>query len=504
MSKSEELLEDGGRPELTLQQYVKALREELRQQLQETERRQEEELQRRIHQNALLSTERPPPALASSTSRERCPVRTQPRERCASCKTTQEIREEEATAECQKKFCALPVPGHVGRPVYREMMELRERERKQRNQERRLFLLSTLKPFGFQEREKEKREKLLAASEQVAEEQKNSVTPARKPPSRDMKHSPDAEPEERQAVIRKVHTQTAAVRQETPTRSGSPKLRTAERTRRERLGFLDQTLSFQPKIIREVPDFSRLHKALQKEAPQKTASKDGIKCQPFNLRTAELPARKSRLSLETSQVPKISNLSRSKSLGALTSISAATLPTYITDAVRKRSEVIRRSVEMRESRNQESERWLKSYQLRSEAMRKTVARHAKLLDPHSSLKEVYNEKLQRHRAADQQRMREYARELGLMRARVRERPYLFEQVKQKTARAQAEQIFRNTLQKASLKEEFVEETAEAHSCEDDTDTSDSGAPHREENVDDGEKIEDVEEKSVKSKGEEMP
>lgn len=30
-------------------------------------------------------------------------------------------------------------------------------------------------------------------------------------------------------------------------------------------------------------------------------------------------------------------------------------------------------------------------------MKKTVALHAKLLDPHSSLKEVYNEKLQHHR-----------------------------------------------------------------------------------------------------------
>lgn len=59
----------------------------------------------------------------------------------------------------------------------------------------------------------------------------------------------------------------------------------------------------------------------------------------------------------------------------------------------------RKSMEMRDSKNQESADWLKKYQLRSQAMKRTVALHAKLLDPHNSLKEVYNEKLQHHRWA---------------------------------------------------------------------------------------------------------
>lgn len=54
-------------------------------------------------------------------------------------------------------------------------------------------------------------------------------------------------------------------------------------------------------------------------------------------------------------------------------------------------------MEMQESRNQESSDWLRKYQMRSEAMKRTVMLHAKLLDPHRSLKEVYNEKLQHHR-----------------------------------------------------------------------------------------------------------
>ncbi|XP_071402533.1 protein FAM161B-like [Centroberyx affinis] len=148
-------------------------------------------------------------------------------------------------------------------------------------------------------------------------------------------------------------------------------------------------------------------------------------------------------------------------------------------------------------------------------MKKTVAIRAKVLDPHSSLKEVYHEKVQQHREADQQRMREYMRELRDMKARVTVRPYLFEQVKQRNAKAHAEQTYRNKLKKAGLNEHFVEAngqavevTSETSRSEDDTDVDNRSTENeihiREENVDDGEKIEDVEEKSVKSKGEAMP
>lgn len=54
-------------------------------------------------------------------------------------------------------------------------------------------------------------------------------------------------------------------------------------------------------------------------------------------------------------------------------------------------------MEMRDSKNQESVDWLRNYQMRCQAMKKTVTLHAKLLDPRSSLKDVYDEKLQNHR-----------------------------------------------------------------------------------------------------------
>lgn len=56
----------------------------------------------------------------------------------------------------------------------------------------------------------------------------------------------------------------------------------------------------------------------------------------------------------------------------------------------------RKSMELRESKNQETADWLRSYQMRSQAMKKSVALHAKFQDPHSSLKDVLNENLKRH------------------------------------------------------------------------------------------------------------
>lgn len=96
-------------------------------------------------------------------------------------KTTQMKREEEDEAECRRKFCALPVPRHVTQPLFEQMMELREMDRKQGHEERKEFLLSIQKPFSFQEREKEKREKLVALLKQVSLDHENDMSPAREP-----------------------------------------------------------------------------------------------------------------------------------------------------------------------------------------------------------------------------------------------------------------------------------------------------------------------------------
>lgn len=51
-------------------------------------------------------------------------------------------------------------------------------------------------------------------------------------------------------------------------------------------------------------------------------------------------------------------------------------------------------MEMRDKKNQESADWLKAFNMRSEAMKRSIRVHAKLLEP----KEVLSDKLQQHRS----------------------------------------------------------------------------------------------------------
>lgn len=249
MSKLDSLVQDGLRSELILQQHLKVLSETLQQQLQETEGRLSEELERRIHLNAELSTDQDCCDENQGNHQGRYafsddiylsqlellfktfyPFRHVGMRRCTSTsaltsdktslqhprhtetlnatsfdwlsrknlkpKTTQMRKEEEDKVECQKKFSAVPVPSHVTQPLYREMMEQREMRRKQGHEQRREFLSSIQKPFSFhlQEREKEKKEKQVTVLNQVSQDQKNKAAAVRKPPPRKERKEPRDEP----------------------------------------------------------------------------------------------------------------------------------------------------------------------------------------------------------------------------------------------------------------------------------------------------------------------
>lgn len=56
-------------------------------------------------------------------------------------------------------------------------------------------------------------------------------------------------------------------------------------------------------------------------------------------------------------------------------------------------------MEMRDTKNQESEAWLNTYSMRSQAMMKSITLRAKLLDLNSNLKEVHGDKPQHYRSA---------------------------------------------------------------------------------------------------------
>ncbi|XP_036397397.1 protein FAM161B [Megalops cyprinoides] len=374
-------------------------------------------------------------------------------------------------AECQKQFRAAPVPGHVFLPLYHDITEVREQVRKAGIEQRQEFLLSIQKPFSFVEREEKKKTEMKQqlCSPALLPQTTKSIE-VRIPIPKAVLDPGVSEHLKEKELHRKIRIQIRAQDMlrssmapiKTQVSRGDEEKRSSHRTRKEVLGFLDEKPSFQPRTNPQVPEFDKLHKALQKEALKRTEQKDVTRCQPFQLRTSALPPRRRQKTPEPSQDSGgKTDLKRSHSFSGITSLSTDTLPTYITDAARKRGSAIRRSMEEKMRKESENAHWMEQHKVRSQAMKSMVTSRARAVDPHKSLKEVYHEKLKQHRETDQKRMREYKRELHEMKTRVKVRPYLFEQVTQKNAKSGAERRYRDTLEQAGLNEHFVRQKGES-------------------------------------------
>ncbi|XP_053119807.1 protein FAM161B isoform X2 [Hemicordylus capensis] len=310
--------------------------------------------------------------------------------------TTTYKRQSQEEAECQKQFRAQPVPAHVYLPLYQEIMEKNEIRRQVETQKRRELLLSMQKPFSFQEKEEKRKETIRQKILEMLAPVEKSVSKVRK----------------------KI-----------------------------------------PKSIYE-PVFGDklkgLYWAFQREALCKREIKEATHSKPFRLRTSNLRCKHQVPNkMMDFQQPSKTPIQRSRSLTCLSSLSSNTLPVHITDAARKRESAIKRLQEDKTYRENEGLRWAELQRKKSQAMLWSVNCRAKAMDPHTSLKETHKEKLKQHWQNDRKRTKEYKKELEEMKMRVKNRPYLFEQVTKHGARQEAQRLFRDTLQQFGLNEEFV-------------------------------------------------
>ncbi|GAA6096547.1 protein FAM161B isoform X1 [Tachysurus ichikawai] len=374
-------------------------------------------------------------------------------------------KEELDWAECQKQFRVSPVPEHMSKILYDDIVKEQERVRQEGRQQRKDFLLSIQKPFRFHQIEERTRDrtKLENGADKLRENKKDDKKKSFKLKAvTDPAISEQLKEKEQERKIRiQARAQEILRASSAPIQSLSSRAehwaRSSQRTKSKVQGFIEQSPSFRPKINAKVPDFDKLHKAFQKEAMERTERREITLCQPFQLRTSALQPRHSRGSGDKIQKYSDMNiLKRSNSFSGLTSLSRDFLPTYMNDAARKRSMAIRKSQERREI-NEQNE-WMKQYRMNSESMSRGIVARAKVMDPHKSLKEVFQEKLKQHRKSDQERVKDYKKELREMKARVSARPYLFEQVSQRNAKSDAERRYRSTLEQEGLDEHFVRST----------------------------------------------
>ncbi|EGW01645.1 protein FAM161B isoform X1 [Cricetulus griseus] len=371
-------------------------------------------------------------------------------------------------AECFRQFRAQPVPAHVYLPLYQEIVERKEAQRRAGIQKRKEQLLSSMKPFSFLENKDQQKE----AAPQT---DSAAVAQAKVPPKKNTRRIPKAilEPAlgdklQEAELLRKIRIHIRAINMlqmaSSPISTSSSRApRTATRTREEKLSFLQTEFEFRPRVNPVVPDYEGLYQAFQKRAAKRRETRETTRNKPFLLRTANLchtprpcdatTAEEGRMKTQKSPQPAATPLPRRHSLSAVASFSANTLPVHITDATRKRESAVRMSLEKKDK--SDSIQWLEMHKKNRQAMSKSVILRAKAMDPHKSLEEVFKAKLKENRNNDRKRTKEYKKELEEMKRRIQTRPYLFEQVTKVLARKEAEAHYRDTLRQAGLEEEFV-------------------------------------------------
>ncbi|XP_054825887.1 protein FAM161B [Eublepharis macularius] len=368
-------------------------------------------------------------------------------------------------AECQKQFRAQPVPAHIYLPLYQELMEKNEIRRQVETQKRRELLRSTQKPFSFQEKEEKRKEAIRQKVLEILAPTEKSVPKIRKKIPQAI-HEPMLGDKLKEAeLFRKIRIQMRAkdllenswAPIELGNRQKGKESQIASRNREQKLSFLQDNFSFKPRINSSVPDFEKLYWAFQREAINKREIKEATHNKPFRLRTSNLrckhqvPNQKMMDCQQSSKVP----VQRSRSLTCLSSLSSNTLPIHITDAVRKRESAVKSLQQDKQYRENESIRWAEQQRRKCQAMQKSVNCRAKAMDPHKSLEETHKEKLKQNWQNDQKRTKEYKKDLEEMKMRVKNRPYLFEQVTKRGARQGAQRLYRDTLRQFGLNEDFV-------------------------------------------------
>ncbi|KAL2086567.1 hypothetical protein ACEWY4_017626 [Coilia grayii] len=403
-------------------------------------------------------------------------------------------RQLEELTECQKQFRASPVPAHVRLPLYENMRQQEDKRRRAKSEDRQggaSGSATSPQPFSFLERERIKRERreerlrLLAQQEADVERRKSRFRA--KPVPRSVREVAAAnERLKEEQLYRAIKAQMRA-RELLHSASMPPSMlarRLEDRKQKEQTAEEkekkeeDERASHRPKIIGEVPDFDASYRRFQKQLERgKCEAKPLTACEPFRLRTADIPSRRLRSAVATTDVnssprdyrwpfltspapsPRRSRRTSCSSLNSSLSGSQEMLTAKITEAARKRQEAIRKALEQKQKAEEEERSWQERQRERERRLQKVISRRAQASDPHLTLAQSCQTKLKEFRKQDQQRRREYREEMKEIQERVKGRPLLLEQVTRNNAKLAAERRYAEALKACGLTEDFVREKA---------------------------------------------
>uniref|UniRef100_A0A8C8EPJ5 Protein FAM161A n=1 Tax=Oncorhynchus tshawytscha TaxID=74940 RepID=A0A8C8EPJ5_ONCTS len=310
----------------------------------------------------------------------------------------------EELTECQHKFRASSVPVHVRLPPYEELRE-RDEARRAMHEREQQRLCSTQRPFSFLERERlkrEQREEQLRNLQQISQER---VRPFRaKAVPKAVYEAATGEQLKEEQLYRAIKMQMRA-QELLHSTSMPPSMLARHLSKREHAkdgargdtagSEDDNRAPYRPKINPVVPDFDASYRRFKKQLESRRDVKPLTTCEPFQLRTSQIPSHRERILAEIEKEQMSPRAKRC--LCSSLSGSLEQLPAKVTDASKKRQEAVRKVLEQRKKAEEEEERWSERQKQREKKLAKVVSKCAQANDAHVPLSQTNQFKLKQFR-----------------------------------------------------------------------------------------------------------
>ncbi|KAL8173279.1 UNVERIFIED_CONTAM: hypothetical protein K2H54_043819 [Gekko kuhli] len=199
----------------------------------------------------------------------------------------------EEEAECQKQFRANPVPASVFIPLYHDIVKRNEERRKFIKDRRREILLTSQKPFSFIEREAQKKEMRTMQLKDLSTPDKKAKKFKAKPVPKFI-YSPEiSERLKEEELYREIRIQMRS--EELLHNSSLPNFRLGNKHSSLKSLEASKMSGSKPRTMVKVPDFEMLHQKFQKQLQKQINMKPVTVCEPFHLRTPNIPSKRGKI-----------------------------------------------------------------------------------------------------------------------------------------------------------------------------------------------------------------
>lgn len=380
----------------------------------------------------------------------------------------------------QRTIKARDPPAHTFLPLFEEIME-RQKERGRINrQNASLALQKIVQPFTFMEREtlKKKHQDRIKCLKAAKEERKlKSMVQFVATPVPSSVYDPNiSERMKEEQLYRqikiKMRSEDLMRESKLPPHMASHEAIYADRKKKKTRDIRrSMKMPFRPQT-HNMPDFEALHR---RNAMEQSANKfEATIPEPFHLHTSELHKKQVAMQEATLNMQREnSNSKKSRDFSLNRTYVPATdpMPIRMTESARLRLGETRKNLAKAEAELLKLKAKEKEREERKRKMAKEVSSHFEAIaDGNLSDSAQYRKERLRH-YQEQQRARnqEYLRELKEMGDRLKQRPLLFEQQAQNSARVHAEKHYEEVLRSAGLTDDEFDANSSIEQHEVDTD-----------------------------------